>query len=175
MATHPEDIVVDIVGIEEPSRGCSCKLHEVCGINLILDCVVCLRSKVQIIIDDGREETAVAAYWVTVGVDLCRVGLLPQHFIKQADKFDGKLAQITEFLETSDSPSDRRLSYRNQGMCRAAIITGGLEFGKFLPNIKKLNRRAHAALYQLDVLSSVPMADEIVALDESEHDKKKRF
>jgi hypothetical protein len=58
-------------------------------------------------------------------------------------------------------------------MCRAAIITGGLEFGKFLPNIKKLNRRAHAALYQLDVLSSVPMADEIVALDESEHDKKK--
>jgi hypothetical protein len=34
-----------------------------------LDCVVRLR-KVQIVADDGREETAVAAYWVSDAVDL---------------------------------------------------------------------------------------------------------
>jgi hypothetical protein len=136
-----------------------------------LGCVVRL-CKVQIVNDDGREETAVAAYWVTDGVDHRRVGFLPWRFIKQADKFDGKLAQITEFLEMSDSPSDRRLSYRNRGMCRAAVITGGPEFAKFSPTIQKLNRRAHVASCPLDVLLSAPMANEIVALDESEHDKK---
>jgi hypothetical protein len=77
MATHPEGIVVDIVSIEEPSRGRSYELHDVCSSNLILDCVVRLR-KVQIVTDDGREETAVAVYWVTDSVDLCQVGFLPR-------------------------------------------------------------------------------------------------
>jgi hypothetical protein len=171
MATHPQGVVVDIVGIEEPSRGRSCELHDVCGINLILDCVVRIR-KVQIVNDDSREETALAAYWVTDGVDLCRVGFLPRQFIKDADKFDGKLAQITEFLGYSDLTSDRRLSHRNRGMCRAAIITGGPEFGEFSPTVKKLQRRVHNASYVLDVLSTGSVEDEIVGLEESEHDKK---
>jgi hypothetical protein len=171
MATHPEGIVVDIVGIEEPSRGRSCELHDVCGSNLILDCVVRIR-KVQIVNDDGREETALAAYWVTDGVDLCRVGFLPRHYIKQADKFDGKLAQITEFLYVSENPSERRLSHRNRGMCRAAVITGGPEFGDFSPTIKKMSRRFYKASCQLDELSSGPMAEETVALEKIEHDKK---
>jgi hypothetical protein len=171
MATHPQGVVVDIVGIEEPSRGRSCELHDVCGTNLVLDCIVRIR-KIQIVNDDGLEETAVAAYWVTDGVDLCRVGFLPRHFIKQADKFDGKLAQITEFLEMSDSPSDRRLSYCNRGMCRAAIITGGPEFGEFSPTIKKMSRRFYAASCQLDALSSVPVADENIGLDGDEHEKR---
>jgi hypothetical protein len=136
MATHPQGVVVDIVGIEEGSRGCSCEHHAICGNNLILDCVVRLR-KVQIVADDGHEETAVAAYWVSDGVDLCRVGFLPQQFIKHANKFDGKLAQITEFLAMSDSPSCRRLSCRYRGMCRAAIITGGPEFGEYFANYQE--------------------------------------
>jgi hypothetical protein len=69
MATHPLGVVVDTVDIEEPSHGRSCEHHAVCGNNLILDCVVRLR-KVQIVADDGREETAVAAYWVSDAVDL---------------------------------------------------------------------------------------------------------
>jgi hypothetical protein len=76
MATHPDGVVVDIVGIKEGSRGCSCEHHAICGNNIILDCVVRLR-KVQIVADDGHEETAVAAYWVSDGVDLCQVGFLP--------------------------------------------------------------------------------------------------
>jgi hypothetical protein len=125
MVTHPQG-----------SRGRSCEHHAICGNNLILDCVVRLR-KVQIVADDGHEETAVAAYWVSDGVDLCRVGFLPQQFIKHANKFDGKLAQITEFLAMSDSPSCRRLSCRYRGMCRAAIITGGPEFGEYFANYQE--------------------------------------
>jgi hypothetical protein len=58
-------------------------------------------------------------------------------------------------------------------MCRAAIITGGPEFGEFSPTIKKLQRRVHNASYVLDVLSTGSVEDEIVGLEESEHDKKK--
>jgi hypothetical protein len=63
MATHPQGVVVDIVGIEKGSRGHSCEHHAICGNNLILNCVVRLH-KVQIVADDGHKETAVAAYWV---------------------------------------------------------------------------------------------------------------
>jgi hypothetical protein len=58
-------------------------------------------------------------------------------------------------------------------MCHAAIIiTGGPEFGEFSPTTKKLQRNLHSASYDLDVLSAVPVADDIVGLDGSEHDKK---
>jgi hypothetical protein len=172
MATHPQGVVVNIVSFEEASRGRSCEHHVVCGKNLILDCVVCLR-KVQIVNDDVLEEMAIAAHWLSDSVKLCRVGFLPRQFIKHADKFDGKLAQITEFLAMSDSLSCRRLSRRNRGMCRAAIITGRPEFGEFSATIKKLQRNLHWALHALDALSSMPVADDIVGLDGSLHDKKK--
>jgi hypothetical protein len=58
-----------------------------------LDCVVCLR-KVQIVNDDGLEEMAVTAHWVSDSVDLCQVGFLPWQFIKHADKFDGQITQV---------------------------------------------------------------------------------
>jgi hypothetical protein len=69
---------------------------------------------------------AVAAYKVTKGVDSCRVGFLPRFCLKHANKFDGKLAQVTEFLAESDSPHCRRLSHRYRGVVRAVIISGGL-------------------------------------------------
>jgi hypothetical protein len=170
MATHPEGIVVDIVGIEESSHGRSCSLHDVCGNRLSMDSVVRLR-KVQIINDYGREETAVAAYWVTDGVDLCRVGFLPRQYIKQADKYDGKLAQITEFLSESESPYCRHLSHRNRGMCHAAIITGGPEFGEHTPTLKRIHRNLYCASV---ALSPVPMTENIDQIDGNKLDKKKK-
>jgi hypothetical protein len=171
MATHPEGVVVDIVGIEESSRGRSCSLHDICGNRLSMDSVVRLR-KVQIINDYGREETAVAAYWVTDGVDLCRVGFLPQQYIKQADnKYDGKLAQITKFLLESESPYCRHLSHRNHGMCHAAIITGGPEFGEHMPTLKKIHRNLYCALV---ALSPVPMMENIYQIDGNKLNKKKK-
>jgi hypothetical protein len=58
--------------------------------------VVRLR-KVQIQVA-GREETAIAAYWVTDGVDCCHVQFLPHHMVKQDGRCDGALAQATRVL-----------------------------------------------------------------------------
>jgi hypothetical protein len=171
MATHPEGIVIDIVGVEESNRGHSCERHEVCGDNLGLDSVVRLR-QVQIVKENGREEKAVAAYLVTEGVDSCRVGFLPRQCLKHAEKFDGKLAQITEFLAESDSPHCRRLSHRNRGIVRAVIITGGpSDFClNFSPTVEKLNSALHSAS---ETLLSANAADVIVGFVGDAHDKNK--
>jgi hypothetical protein len=91
---HPTGVVVEIVGTEMGDQGCSCEEHpNNCGKVLAKDVVVRLR-KVQIQVA-GWEETAIAAYWVTDGVDCCRVGFLPRHMVKQDGCYDGALAQVT--------------------------------------------------------------------------------
>jgi hypothetical protein len=137
---------------------------------LTMDSVVHLR-KVQIINDQGHEEMAVAAYWVTDGVNLCRVGFLPQQYIKQADKYDGKLAQITEFLLKSESPYCRHLSHRNHGMCHAAIIISGPEFGEHTPMLKGIHWNLYHALV---ALSLQHMMENIDQIDGNKLNKKKK-
>jgi hypothetical protein len=44
MAHHPDEPLVEIVGIEESGRGRSCEEHPVCGQVLALDSVVRFRS-----------------------------------------------------------------------------------------------------------------------------------
>ena len=83
MATHPSGISVEIVGIEASSNGRSCEEHDVCGSILAEDVVVRLR-KVQIVNAKGIEETAIAANWVSDGIDRCRVGFLQRHLIKHS-------------------------------------------------------------------------------------------
>ena len=65
---HPPGIVVEIVGTLMGDRGRSCEEHSVCGSVLEEDMVVRLW-KVQILVD-GFEETAIACYWVTDGIEL---------------------------------------------------------------------------------------------------------
>ena len=74
MAHHPLPIVLHIIGTEANDRSRSCEEHHCCGEVLQEDVVVRLR-KVQIKARGG-EETAIAAVWVTVGMDRCRVGFL---------------------------------------------------------------------------------------------------
>ena len=50
---------------------------------------------------DGREETAIAAVWVTDGIDRCCVGFLKRHMVRHAACFDGALAQVTRVLSGS--------------------------------------------------------------------------
>ena len=76
-----------------------------CGSVLRIDTLVQFRS-VQIWCN-GEEETALAVYWVTNGIDQCRVGFLPRHFLKHKTAYNGKLAQIVDFVADSDSPADR--------------------------------------------------------------------
>ena len=93
MASHPPGIVVEIVGTLMGDRGRSCEEHVVCGSVLEKDMVVCL-GKVQVLAD-GQEKTATACYWVTDGIDCCRVGFLMRHMIAHAARYDGALAQVT--------------------------------------------------------------------------------
>ena len=92
VATHPSGVIVEIVGTLMDSNGRSCEEHAVCGSVLVEDMVVRLR-KVQVLVD-GCEETAIACYWVTDGVDRCRVGFLMRHMVKHAAPCDGALAQV---------------------------------------------------------------------------------
>ena len=120
---HPTGVTVEVLGTEESSNGRSCEEHDVCGAVVDVDMVVRLR-RVQIADPDGdNEETAIAAYWVTDGVDRCRVGFLGRHTIKHWKQFDGKLAQIVDiYSKESDSPTKRKKFHRNRGCCRAIII-----------------------------------------------------
>jgi hypothetical protein len=93
MAFHPEGLVVDLVGIEEPSRGRNCEVHDCCGLVLELDMVVRFRA-IQIAVE-GKEESAIAVYWVTDGIDRCLVAFLRRHLVKSKEEYDGKLAQVS--------------------------------------------------------------------------------
>jgi hypothetical protein len=120
----PTAVVVEIVGTEMDDRGRSCEEHGNCGEVMGKDVVVHLW-KVQIQVE-GREETAIAAYWVTDDVDRCHVGFLQRHMVKQAACFDGALAQVTRVLNadlTCCNTVEHRAFHKNKGCCRAATIT----------------------------------------------------
>jgi hypothetical protein len=122
MATHPTGITVEIVGIESGTQGRSCEEHDICGLVLAEDVVVRFR-KIQVIVD-GKEQSAIAAYHVSDGIDRCRVGFLPHHLVKHWKKYDGVLAQIIEvYSKESESPTSKRKFHRNKGCCVAAIIS----------------------------------------------------
>lgn len=131
---HPTGVTVEVVGTNIGDRGRSCEHHEVCGKELELDSVVRFR-RVQITVD-GVEETAIAAYWVTEGVDRCRVGFLPRHLIIHWKHYEGRLAQIIDIHgEESDSPLKRRKFHANRGCCVAMLIDA-------VPAISPLAKRA---------------------------------
>ena len=73
--------------------------------------------------DFGAEETAVAAYWVTDGIDRCRVAFLPRHLIRRAQFYDGKLVQVlVAMLTDSENPRQRQYSRHILGACKAVMI-----------------------------------------------------
>ena len=80
---HPCGILIEIVGTVVSCQGRSCKEHKICNKVLKEDVVVRLR-KLQLMVG-GKEETAIAAIWVTDGVDRCRVGSVPHHMVKHAE------------------------------------------------------------------------------------------
>jgi len=117
---HPEGITIKIVGTTASDRGRSCKEHDVCGAVLDFDTVVRIR-KVQVLIDE-KEETALACYWVSEGIDRCRVGFLKRHLLKHWKRYDGKLAQVIELFKDSESPTKKRENHRNHGVVEAVVI-----------------------------------------------------
>jgi hypothetical protein len=87
---HPTGVVVEIIGTEVGDQGHSCEEHSKCGEVMAKDVVVHLwKMQIQV---EGREETAIAACWVTDGVDCCHVGFLPCHMMRHATRHNRSLA-----------------------------------------------------------------------------------
>lgn len=120
-AHHPDGEAVLILGLHARNNGRTCENHYCCGGEcLSLDAIV--RLKVVQVWVRGREETAIAAHWVTNGIDRCRVGFLGRESVKDAKKYDGKLVQITEILFESDEADDVQFSDENAGVCKGILI-----------------------------------------------------
>ena len=88
--THSSGIIVEIVGTDKGDCGHSCEEHDVCGVEVEEDTLLCLR-RMQIEVD-GHEETAIGCFWVTNRIDCCCVGFLKCHMLKHAWRFDGACA-----------------------------------------------------------------------------------
>jgi hypothetical protein len=74
--------------------------------------------------NDDKEETAIGVYWVTDGIDSrCLVGFLPRSCVKKNSHiYNGRVAQVVEFLSTSESPSSQKKSQAKRGVCMAALL-----------------------------------------------------
>jgi len=112
MAYHPTGETVEILGIRAASNGRSCEEHDICGSVIAEDIVVRIR-KVQVVVE-GKEEPALAAYWVTKGINRCRVGFLPKHLVPRSKLYEGRLAQVTELYE--DNVASFKVEVRGSSM-----------------------------------------------------------
>ena len=68
-----------------------------------------------------EERIAIAAYWVTDGVDRCPKRL-PRHCVWQTRMFDGRLAQVVCMLADSENLKQRQFLRYNRGVCYATLI-----------------------------------------------------
>ena len=50
------------------------------------------------------------------------MGFLPRHLLKHKTAYNGKLAQIIEFVADSDSPVDSAKLHLCYGLCRAVLV-----------------------------------------------------
>jgi len=81
--------------------------------------------KVQVMVD-GREDRAIAAVLVSVGINRCCVGFLKHHMVHHAARFNGLLAQVTRVFSSDPGSCDsaeRRMYHQNRGCCLATIIS----------------------------------------------------
>ena len=120
MSYHPRGDTVEIAGVNSPTNGRSCEEHHICGEVVIEDVVLHLR-KVQVQINQ-QEQSAIAAFWVSDGIDRCRIGYLPKAYVKNWKQYDGALV-IEVYSAESDSPTKCQKFHRNHGLAVAVVIS----------------------------------------------------
>ena len=86
--SHPTGIVVDIVGTEESSQGRTCDDGKTACGSLLVTVSLVRFWQVQVLVDDV-EETALAVYLISEGIDRYRVGFLQRFLVKHKKKYDG--------------------------------------------------------------------------------------
>jgi hypothetical protein len=113
--------LVEIVGIEEDSRGRSCEDHPCCGEYLKLGDLVIFKSMF-ITTDEGVYERAIAVH-IMDGDDVsCLVGFLPRFHLIRSDHYEDRVAKVTQFLSESELRCDRARSFHNRGMALATFL-----------------------------------------------------
>ena len=71
-----------------------------------------------------QEQSAIAAFWVSDGIDHCCIGYLPKAYVKNWKQYDGALVQVVEvYSGDSDSPMKRQKFHRNHGLAVRVIIS----------------------------------------------------
>ena len=122
MSYHPRGDTVKIVGVNSPTNGRSHEEHPICGEVVIEDVVLCLR-KVQVLMNQ-QEQSTIAAFWVSDGIDCCCIRYLPKANVKNWKQYDGALVQVVEvYSGDSDSPMKCQKFHRNHGLAMAVIIS----------------------------------------------------
>jgi hypothetical protein len=106
-------------------------------------------------LDHNVEETAIAAYWITDGIDRCRVGFLPRHCVRHANQFDGHIVQVVALLAHSENASERKHSRNNSGVCCACIIDSKMTS---IANLNEPPQRQEAAAARIHALASSILA-----------------
>ena len=86
----------------------------------------------------GYEESAIAAFWISNGVNTCCIGFLPRNYVKHWKQYEGVLGQVVAiYSEKSVNSAERRKHHQNHGCCRVAIIS--TEVSSDEPENKKRN------------------------------------
>jgi hypothetical protein len=122
-ATHPPASSSRLWGLRK-AIGCSCEEHDVCGEVVEEDTLLRLRRE-QILVD-GKEETSIACYWVTDGIDRCRVVFLKCHMVKHAWRFDGALVHVTKVFNVDPhccDSAERKMCHHNHGCKLGTIVS----------------------------------------------------
>lgn len=108
-------------------------------------------------LDTNTGETAIAAYWVTDGVDRCCVGFLPRHCVLQANNFDGRLVQVVTIMcANSENPRHSRQFARwNRAACHdAADITTNILSGSTAGTVGS-NGQVHSTQERINYIASI--------------------
>ena len=167
MSIHPLGQTVEIFGIDSPTNGRTCEEHRICG-HVLQEYVVIRFRKVQVVIKE-KEESAIAAFWVSDGIDRCHVSYLPRHCVKHWKRLEGCLGQIIEvYGEDADSPMKRQKHHRNSGVAVAALISGPFlaknhrlhprnTSPKHRRNTKKKKKRSHHMIMKMRINLRITM------------------
>ena len=72
--------------------------------------------------EDGRTRGGLAAYIVSGGADQCRVGYLPQEYDQFCQMLDGRLMQVTEVYNQSNSYQKQQRAARYSRLCVEILV-----------------------------------------------------
>ena len=105
-------------------QGRLCEEQEHCGDVLREDSVVRLR-RVQLMVE-GKEEMAMAVFWMSDGIDCCHVSFLLCHLVPCAALYNGALAQVTHVFNGNPdecNSAECHMYHKNKGYAHAVIIS----------------------------------------------------